>query len=305
MVSRKMQNKLITFLCVLVISFDAQADLLKYFDTEVKPILTGKKALVIKPYISISSGANKIKFGKDAAMIKVGGITVQTTQLQKRLLQAGCVYATGDVMKCAPDVIDREAKKLFKDISQGIPVEGEVVQNLNTNIPPNNNSSTKTGLTFKELDLEYREISSNPDFVSGFNFNQDSNSSSEVPHGFIYNTAVKRGVDSSGKAFVDIVGRADFSYSKDKLGGVTCLFASDKNRYLKSYNDKYTDPYGMVAISSAKKIESDREAVLVNLTLPWSELELPADENPYTDKFVECHLTIDGKSMNSTDWMVF
>lgn len=301
-------------LYVLFVSFlaflplQAQADILKWVRKEALPTITGKRPVEIKPYVSIKSGSTSIKLGQDEAMIKVGNVTVQTGKLKYRLAQAGCLYATGgDVMTCIPDIIDREANKLFSQVAKGIEPNSDLPPPLKPKAPPGSTVPVRDGpLKFEDLDA--RVIEWEPMKASvGTDFSKTGTASNtpQSPSAFLHTIAIARGVDSKNRATVGIVGRADFAFMTGRKGGILCLFASEKGKYLKDRNEQYSDPYGLVALGGTVTVTSSPDLVPIQLTIPWSELELPDDENPYDPKFVQCHITVDNKVESSTDWIPF
>jgi hypothetical protein len=297
-------KKLILYLVMLAIALWAdgsQAGLLKWFKKEALPTITGQRPVEIKPYISVKSGSTQIKLGQDSAMIKVGGVTLQTGKLRQRLAQAACVYATGgDVMTCAPDVIDREARKLFTEIASGTDTTVSTVDGSGAT------DASTVGLKFE--DAKMKEVPWGPPSASvGFDFSNPGKASTSppAPSAFLHTIAVARGTDSTGKATVGIVGRADFAFMTDRRGGILCLFASEKKKYLKSHNGQYSDPYGLVAVGGSTTVERSPDLIPIQLSIPWSELYLPDDDDPYAPKFVQCHITVDNQVMQSTEWIAF
>ena len=112
---------LITLMLSVTVS-ESYAGLGKWLRTEVIPTMSGERPLKIKNHISIKHD-NKVEFrvGNNSAKIRVGNVTMQTGNLSQRLAQAGCVYATGgDVLKCAPDIVERE----LLNIADGINTNG-------------------------------------------------------------------------------------------------------------------------------------------------------------------------------------
>ncbi|GAB2181693.1 hypothetical protein DLREEDagrD3_19160 [Denitratisoma sp. agr-D3] len=297
-------KKKILYLMTLYVALwsdGSQASLLKWFKKEALPTITGQRPVEIKPYISVKSGSTQIKLGEDSAMIKVGGVTLQTGKLRQRLAQAACVYATGgDVMTCAPDVIDREAKKLFTEIASGTDTTVSTADGSNT---------TNAGAgSMKVEDAKLKEIPWGPPEASvGFDFSNPGKAptSPPAPSAFLHTIAVARVKDNTGKATVSIVGRADFAFMTNRRGGILCLFASEKKKYLKSHTDKYSDPYGLVAVGDSTIVERSPDLIPIQLSIPWSELSLPDDDDPYAPKFVQCHITVDDQVVQSTEWIPF
>lgn len=104
-----------TFVIASIISsYQAHAGLAKWFRTEFHPTLSGDRPIKIDPNRIIISHKGKTYFElrQDAAEIHIGDITIQTSQLRKRLAQAGCIYASGNPFKCAPDILEREINTL-------------------------------------------------------------------------------------------------------------------------------------------------------------------------------------------------
>ncbi|MDK9708165.1 MAG: hypothetical protein OEL83_14070 [Desulforhopalus sp.] len=100
----------IILLIITIISTPSMASLKKWLKKEAIPTVKGERPIEIKPYVSIKND-NQFEFraGPNDARIQVGNAKVQTHQLAKRLVQAGCVYVSGgDVVRCAPDIIERE-----------------------------------------------------------------------------------------------------------------------------------------------------------------------------------------------------
>lgn len=282
---------------------DSHAGLLKWVKKEALPTISGRLPVEIKPYISVKSGSTQIKLGQDSAMIKVGGVTVQTGKLRLRLAQAVCLYATaGDVMTCAPDVIQREASKLFDEMATGT----DTVAGTG-NVAHGNGSGGSTG-GLKWEDGGIKEIPWGPPSASvGFDFNNSGKPSTSPPKpsAFLHTIAVARGVDSTGRAMVGIVGRADFAFMPGRKGGILCLFASEKGKYLIDRNGQYSDQYGLVALGGSAVVERSPDLIPIQLSIPWSELNLPDDVDPNAPKFVQCHITVDNQTMQSTEWIVF
>jgi hypothetical protein len=286
----------------ILLPLPAHADIFKWIRNEALPTIAGTRPVEIKPYISIKSGSNQIRFGEDSAMIKIGPVTVQTGKLKRRLAQAGCIYATGgDVATCAPDVIDREARMLFSQVARGI----ELNSDLPAPRPPIRPSSDGR---FRGEDFNGKEIQWAPPSVSiGFDFSNPGSPSPSKPSpsAFLHTFAIARGVDSSNRATVEIVGRADFGFMDGQRGGILCLFANEKGKYLRDRNGEYRDPYGIVALGSTTIVNKTPTMVPIQLSMPWSELELTDDIDPYAPKFVKCHITVNNKPMQETEWVPF
>lgn len=284
--------RIIMFYLMILVAAQANADIFKWIRNEAIPTISGSRPIEIKPYISIKSGSNQIRFGEDSAMIKIGSVTVQTGKLKLRLAQAGCIYLTGDVIRCAPDVIDREANKLFEEIAKPVKYENKKKHSSDT-------------ITF--TDFNGQEINwDSPKASIGYDFsNPGAAPSKPSPSAFIHNLVVKRDKDEKAKATVEIVGRTDFAFMDGKKGGVLCLFASEKGRYLRDHNDQYRDQYGIVAIGSSIIVNETPTFMQIQLSMPWSELELPDDVNPYNTQYVKCHVTVDDTSMQETEWIPF
>nr|VFJ60614.1 MAG: hypothetical protein BECKDK2373B_GA0170837_10942 [Candidatus Kentron sp. DK] len=87
----------------------------KWGDKEVIPAITGERPPHIYPGISITHNGQGIRLDPNSAYINIGGVTVKTHQLARRLEQIGCVVGTGgNVLGCAPDVVMREAGNLAR-----------------------------------------------------------------------------------------------------------------------------------------------------------------------------------------------
>ncbi|ALQ50791.1 hypothetical protein [Nitrosomonas ureae] len=285
-----------------LLPISAHADIFKWIRNEALPTIAGTRPVEIKPYISISSGSNQIRFGEDSAMIKIGPVTVQTGKLKLRLAQAGCIYATGgDVATCAPDVIDREARNLFEQVARGI----ESNSDLRTRNRP---IATPSGGPLRVEDFNGNEIPWGPPNVSiGFDFSNPGSSSAAnpSPSAFLHTFAIARGIDASNRATIEIVGRADFGFMDGQRGGILCLFADERGRYLRDRNGRYRDQYGIVALGSSTVVNQTPTLVSIQLSMPWSELELTDDIDPYSPKFVKCHITVDNTPMQETEWVPF
>lgn len=297
----KKQILYVVTLSIVLWADGSHAGLLKWFKKEALPTITGQRPVEIKPYISVKSGSTQIKLGQDSAMIMVGGVTLQTGKLRQRLAQAACVYATGgNVMTCAPDVIDREASKLFTEIASGTDTTVSTVDGSGAG------DAGTVGL--KPEDAKMKEVPWGPPNASvGFDFSNPGKTSTSppAPSAFLHTIAVARGADSTGRAMVSIVGRADFAFMTDRRGGILCLFASEEKKYLKSRNGQYSDPYGLVAVGGSAIVERSPDLIPIQLSIPWSELYLPDDDDPYATKFVQCHITVDDQVMQSTEWIAF
>lgn len=108
---------------MLLLSLPAEAGLKKWLKKEVIPTIKGERPLQIKPYVSVKND-DKIEFraGPNSVRIKIGDVTIQTHQLRLRLMQAGCVVATsGDVLTCAPDIVERELLNIADRINPSDP----------------------------------------------------------------------------------------------------------------------------------------------------------------------------------------
>ncbi|MDO8728351.1 MAG: hypothetical protein Q7K26_00500 [bacterium] len=297
-------------LCIAICTpIQANAGFFKWMRNEALPTISGARPIVIKPYISISSGSTKIRFGNDSVLVKVGDVTVQTNHLRYRLAQAACVYATGgDVMTCAPDVIDREAHKVFDQVANGVEVNSDLPPPKPVAFAGGAKPSTSSG-GLKIDDTLLTVIAWDPPPVSvGFNFDQNSPSSANPsPSSFFHSFSVARGVDDKNQATVLVVGRIDFANLQGHNGGILCLFASEKGKFLRSRNGEYQDKYGLVALGSSVILPSSPwlEKMQIQLILPWSELELPDDVDPYAPKFVQCSVTVDNQLTQALDWAPF
>lgn len=289
----------ILFLIIGFLPVTAKADFWKYLDQELIPTVTGNRQIEIKPYISIKSGSTAVKFSSDAAMIKVGGVTVQTTKLKQRLLQAGCVYMTGgDVYTCAPDIIDREAQKLFNQISQGIDVD----------VPgtPTPNTAQQDSLKFVENGMTEIKWGEPKGPAVGYDFsNPGTAPAPQSPSAFIHSLAIERTFDDNNNVTISIVGITDFAFMNGKKGGVLCLFANEKGKFLHDSNGQYKDGYGVVAIGSSAKVTQSPMRIGIQLKMPWEELHLSNDDNPYEPKFVQCMVTVENAPLQATEWIPF
>lgn len=90
----------------------------KWYKNEVVPTLTGKRTIDIRPDINIRhNGENilNVNIFDDSASLVIGPVRIKTHQLNKRIAQTACVYATGDFKRCAPDVIEREIRRFTPD----------------------------------------------------------------------------------------------------------------------------------------------------------------------------------------------
>jgi hypothetical protein len=302
------KSRHIAFAIVLFISapIQARADIFKWINKEALPTIKGQKPINIKPYISVKSDVVEVKLGKDAAMIKVGPVTVQTSKLRLRLAQAACTYATGDIYTCAPDVINREARKLFTQVANGIEPNSDLANSKPPSPKPTPPKPTGSGLTFSDLDAT--EVPWGPPDVSvGFDFSNPGMASTgkPTPSGFLHSFAIARAHSPTAGDTVEIVGRADFAFMDGQQGGILCLFATQKGKYLKDHNGKYSGPYGLVAIGSSTTITQSPTLIPIQLSLPWSELELPDDDDPFQLKFVKCYITVNGTESQETDWVPF
>lgn len=296
----------------MFVPLQAQAGLFKWIRNEALPTVSGTRQIEIKPYVSIKSGSTQFKLGQDSAMIKVGDVTVQTGKLRYRLTQAGCLYATGgDVMTCAPDVVEREARKLFVQVGRGI--------EANSDLPPPPRETTSSGATkpsapadgpLKYENLDAKEIPWGAPTGPSIGYNFDPKSpTSPVPTGSSYfnSFAVSRSIDRNYRATVLVVGRIDFANLQGRKGGILCLFASEKGKYLRDRNGEYRDQYGVVALGSSATLSTSTwlELMQIQLIMPWSELEIPDDLDPYEPKFVQCNVTVDNKVTQALDWAPF
>jgi hypothetical protein len=117
------------------------------FGQDVIDVVRGKKPLEVKPYVALSHDGKRVQIspeavqaikdgkkifelGSDNLYLRFGDLTVQTHQLRKRLLQAGCVIESGgNIALCAPDVFAREVQKLAQ------------TQQANPRVYPNNQQS--------------------------------------------------------------------------------------------------------------------------------------------------------------------
>ena len=302
-------------LAALCATGTAQAGIFKWIKKEVVPTITGERPIVIKDYVKVSSGATQIKIGQDTAMIKMGGITVQTGKLKLRLAQGACVWTTGDVMTCAPDFIERQIKVLAEAGYQGVPPPpvkpGEGKPSITTEAA----GSTTAGKPNKGGGLNFSDLDGGPivnwepqEFSEGFDF---KNPGTATPAGklppslFFHDLYTRRVKDTNNKLWLQILGRADLARMKDKEAGIACYFATDKASYLVDTQNRFNDPNGYVTVGSTATPSTDRESVLIQLIIPWSELEVPNTVQPGSDMFTQCFLTLEGEQMTHTDWMPF
>ncbi len=98
----------------MVFSASAYADFFKWMHSEALPTVFGQRPIKIDPNrITIThDGKTYFEINQDSASIKIGDISIKTTQLRKRLAQAGCIYASGNPFRCAPDILEREINAL-------------------------------------------------------------------------------------------------------------------------------------------------------------------------------------------------
>lgn len=303
-----LNKRVLVTIGIALFSFSAHAGLIKWIKREALPTISGQRPIVIRPYISVKSGSTQIKFGENSAMIKVGGVTVQTSKLRLRLVQAACVYATaGDIMTCAPDVIDRESKKLFGDIANGTEIpDAPPIARPGSTIATGTGATANNGL--KSEDDNMRDVPWGPPGASiGFDFSNPGTKTIGGPtaSAFLHTIAVARSRNSAGKAMVDIVGRADFAFMTGKQGGVICNFASERGKYLTDSNSEYTDQYDVISVGGTVRVERSPDLVPFQLSIPWSELKLPNGSDPYATKYVQCHITVDNEVTQSTEWIAF
>jgi hypothetical protein len=297
---------------VAALHFPADASILKWIKREALPTITGQRPVVIKDYVSVKSGATQIKLGKNSLLVKVGGVTIQTNDLRLRLAQAGCVYATGgDVATCAPDVIDREARKIYAQVAQramdGTLATGPAPGAVSASGGSGGSTTTISGgLKFETGGMTIREMEP-PTASVGFDFSNPgiAPSGPPKPSAFFNNIAFARGKDAQGNATVEIVGRVDFAFMNGTRGGIICLFASEKGKYLKSAGGEFRDQYGVVALGSSTTVTQSPELVPINLSMPWSALNLPDDVDPYAAKFVQCHVTVGDDVGQTLEWAPF
>lgn len=111
-----MKTTLFSLFFLFFIHYSCFSQLNKWIDKEVIPTIRGERPLKIKPYIRISHhGKTRLELGDDRLFIQIGDVKVQTHQLRLRLLQAGCILETGNIVACAPDIIEREIRKIADD----------------------------------------------------------------------------------------------------------------------------------------------------------------------------------------------
>ena len=86
----------------------------KWIDKELIPTLSGKRSLEIKPYVKVTHSGNKLlQLAPNSLHIEVGGVTLKTTKLAKRLGQLKCIVSTYNIIGCAPDVVERETARVY------------------------------------------------------------------------------------------------------------------------------------------------------------------------------------------------
>ncbi|SCY01875.1 hypothetical protein [Pseudomonas sp. NFACC37-1] len=285
---------------------DAQAGIFKWIKNEAVPTIQGKRPIVLKEYIKISSGADQIKLGDDSLMIKMGGITVKTGQLRLRLAQGACVWATGDVVTCAPDFIERQIKVLADAAYAGTKPPAVEANSGKPKQKANAVTPSGSGLSFSDLDG--RTVQWEPqDNSVGFDFSNPGTASSNPPKPslFFHDLYTRRAKDASGKPELQILGRADLAFMEGRVGGIACYFATDKSTYILDSQNKYNDPNGYVTIGSKTVPAKQIENVQIQLVIPWADLEVPNTVAPNATMFTQCFLTLDGEQMLQTDWIPF
>lgn len=108
---------IVSFLILSAMATPSEAGFKKWFKKEVLGAVLGKRLPRIHEYVRIHhDGKDIFKLApmKDTAMLSIGGVTIKTHQLRKRLAQVGCTIATkGDVLNCARDIVERELGRLI------------------------------------------------------------------------------------------------------------------------------------------------------------------------------------------------
>ena len=111
----------------------------KWVKSEAIPTIKGERPLNIKPYVTITSDENHIKFHvdtKDNFQLRIGDVNMSTHQFSKRLAQAGCIVATeGDVVDCAPDILARELVNVADGIDTNNPGSASPDQRPQYSVP--------------------------------------------------------------------------------------------------------------------------------------------------------------------------
>lgn len=106
-------------LATLSVTGKAHAGFRKWWNTEVKPTLQGKRQLRIKPYVKLSHRGNQVLLRKNAFKIKLGGVTLQTTDLRRFVARGACVYATGAYLRCMGPALYREVRRMKNRLGNG------------------------------------------------------------------------------------------------------------------------------------------------------------------------------------------
>ena len=311
----RVKNTVVTLsmLTVFGMAGTAEAGIFKWIKNEAVPTITGKRPIVIKEYIKISSGTTQIKLGNDSLMIKMGTITVQTGKLRLRLAQGACVWATGDIVTCAPDFIDNQIKILADAGYKGIDppkVEKNSGKPKQISTAGTHSENINSGLKFEDLDGKRTDGSSDPQMQPleksvGFDFSNPGtgNMGEQKPSLFFHNLFTRRVINDSGKLELQILGRADLAFMEGKEGGIACYFAKDKDSYILDTQNKFHDPMGYATVGS-KTVPTNRiENVQIHLVVPWSELNIPNTVAPNATLFTQCFLTLDGEPMTQSDWI--
>jgi hypothetical protein len=105
----------VLFLC----TSQANAGLDDWIIQEVIPTVKGNKPLKIKQFVRVThNGKKRIELSNNSAFIKIGDVTIKTNQLRERLVQIGCIVETGNIVACAPDVLEQE---LLRVANSGAP----------------------------------------------------------------------------------------------------------------------------------------------------------------------------------------
>ncbi|WP_220801229.1 hypothetical protein [Roseobacter sp. OBYS 0001] len=110
---------------VLVLSVfsanEADAGLKKWLKKEVVPTITGKRPLKIDPNrISIKHNGKRVfEYKDDSLFIQAGDVKFQTSQLRKRIAQAGAIYSGNTAV--LSDVLNEQLQKeIAKAEAEGI-----------------------------------------------------------------------------------------------------------------------------------------------------------------------------------------
>ena len=118
---------LFVFLCVYLVPAPAQAGIGKWLRTEAIPTVTGKRPLKIDPNrITVTSGGKKVlEYEGDSLYVRAGDLKFQTSQLRKRISQAGAVFS-GDMAVLSQVAAEQLKKELEKGVQDGLIEMSEV-----------------------------------------------------------------------------------------------------------------------------------------------------------------------------------